>query len=76
MISLGQIRDTIMGTMGRIVGIAIALIILALIGAMAILGTQNSANLESATNTISQFLPIVGIAVAVGVTIAALKMAD
>ena len=69
---MSTIRDTILGTMGPLIGIAIALIVVALVAGISIIGAQNSANLLSATGIISQFLSIVGIAVAIGVVITVL----
>lgn len=56
-----------------LIGLTVGLIILAVFAGMTLLGAQNSANLNSAIVTLSQTLPIVGIAVFVGIIVVALK---
>ena len=56
-----------------LVGVTIGLIILAVFGGMTLLGATNSANLASATDVLSQTLPIVGIGVFVGIIVVAMK---
>jgi hypothetical protein len=50
------------------------LIVLAVLGGMSLLGANNSANLASATSTLSQTLPIIGIGVFVAIIGMALKL--
>jgi hypothetical protein len=57
-----------------IVGTVIGLIVLAVLGGMSLLGANNSANLASATSTLSQTLPIIGIGVFVAIIGMALKL--
>ena len=56
-----------------LIGLVVGLIILAIFGGMTLLGANNSANLGSATEILSQTLPIVGIGVFVGIIVIAMK---
>jgi hypothetical protein len=52
-----------METVGPLIAIAIGLVVLTLIAAMSIMGSQNSANLISATTQIGQFMGILGVGI-------------
>lgn len=56
-----------MNPMWKLVGIAVGLVVIALLGAMSILGANNSANLASASSNIAQFIGLIGLAIAVGI---------
>lgn len=60
------IRDSVMGSAGRLVGIAIALAVVGVVAALSIVGASASAGLNSAVNTIAEFLGLVGLGIAVG----------
>ena len=60
------IRESIMGSAGRLIGIAIALAVVIVVASLSIVGTSVSTGLTSAVNTIAQFLVLVGLGIAVG----------
>jgi hypothetical protein len=60
------VRESIMGSAGRLIGVAIALAVVTVVAALAIVGSSVSAGLTSAVNTIAQFLVLIGLGIAVG----------
>lgn len=70
---MGEIRSTLMDTIGPLVGVAIGIVVVVTIAAIGIIGAQNSANLTSATTQIGAFLPLVGIAIGLAVFLVVLK---
>ncbi len=71
--STSDIRSNILSTAGPLVGVAITLVIVAIIAGMSIIGAQDSANLASGANQLSQFLTLIGVAVALGIVVKLLK---
>ncbi len=63
---MSVIRESIMGSAGRLIGIAIALAVVTVVASLAIVGASTSAGLTSAVNTIAQFLVLIGLGIAVG----------
>lgn len=57
-----------------LIGVVVGLVVLAIFGGMSILGANNSANLASATSIVSQFLSIIGVGVAIGLVVLALRL--
>ena len=64
---MSEIRNSIMDTIGPLVGIAIALDVILTIAAMGIIGVTNSANLYSATLQIGSFVVLIGLGIGLGV---------
>lgn len=60
------VRDSIMGSAGRLIGIAIALAVVGVVATLSIVGASASAGLTSAVNTIASFLVLVGLGIAIG----------
>jgi hypothetical protein len=60
------VRETIMGSAGKLIGIAIALAVVGVVATLAIVGTSASAGLTSAVNVIAEFLVLIGLGIAVG----------
>ena len=63
---MSVVKSTIMGSAGRLIGIAIALAVVGVVSALSIIGASASAGLVSATNTIASFLVLVGLGIAIG----------
>lgn len=70
---MGDIRSSILSTAGPLVGVAMTLVIIGIIAGMSIIGAQDSANLASGANQLSQFLVLIGVAVALSIVIGLLK---
>jgi hypothetical protein len=68
------VRSTIMGSAGTLLGIAIALAILAVVAGLSILGAGTSAGIGSAITEINSFLVLIGLGTAVGLVIKALSL--
>ena len=64
---MSEIRKSIMDTIGPLVGIAIAIVVILTIAAMGIIGATNSANLYSATLQIGSFVVLIGLGIGLGV---------
>ena len=60
------IREEIMGSAGKLLGIAISLAVVGVIETMSIIGGSASAGLGSAVNIIAEFLGLIGLGLAVG----------
>lgn len=60
------VRDAVMGSAGKLVGIAIALAVVGVVASLSIVGASASAGLSSAVNTIAEFLVLIGLGIAVG----------
>lgn len=60
---MSEIRNTLMTTIGPLVGIAVGIIVVATIAAMAIIGGRNSGNLTSATTQVGAFMAIIGVGI-------------
>jgi hypothetical protein len=71
---MSVVRTTIMGSAGTLLGIAIALAILAVVAGLSILGAGTSAGLNSAITEINSFLVLIGLGTAVGLVIKALSL--
>jgi len=67
------VRGGALGPMGSLISIGIGIVVVVLFAGLSIVGTQNSSNLISATTTISQFLPIIGLGIAVSILGAVLR---
>jgi hypothetical protein len=63
-----------MGSAGTLLGIAIALAILAVVAGLSILGAGTSAGIGSAITEINSFLVLIGLGTAVGLVIKALSL--
>jgi len=63
---MSVIRSSIMGSAGRLIGVAIALAVVTVVASLAIVGASVSTGLTSAVNTIAQFLVLIGLGIAVG----------
>ncbi len=69
---MSSIRNDLMTTMGLILAVAIGLAVLGVVAGLTLLPTGTSAGIISATTQINAFLAIVGIGIAVGITVKAL----
>ncbi len=63
---MSVIKKEVMGSAGKLIGIALALAVVGVVAALSIVGASASAGLTSAVNTIAQFLGLVGLGIAVG----------
>lgn len=57
-----------------LIGLVVGLLVLGVFGTMTLLGANTSANLASATSTLAQTLPIVGIGIFIAIIGVALRM--
>ena len=71
---MSVVRGTILGSAGKIIGVAIALAILGILATLSILPSGTSAGIQSATTQINSFLVLIGLGVAVGLTLGALEL--
>ena len=69
----GSIRETILGSAGVLIGVAIALAITAIIAGLSILASGTSAGLISAVSQINAFLVLIGLGVGVGLALRAIE---
>lgn len=67
-----QVRETILGSAGTLIGIAIALAIVSVIAGLSILASGTSAGLVSAIAQINGFLVLIGLGIAVGLVLKAI----
>lgn len=70
---VGSIRGTIMDSAGLLIGVAIALAIVAIIAGLSILAAGTSAGLISAITQINAFLVLIGLGIAVGLALHAIE---
>lgn len=71
---MSEVRGTIMGSAGKLIGVAIALAIIGILATLSILPSGTSAGLTSATTQINSFLVLIGLGIAVGLTLGALEL--
>jgi len=64
---LSEIRSNIMESLGPIVGIAIAVVVIVTIAGMGILSANSSANLVSATTQMLAFVGLIGLGVGLSI---------
>lgn len=65
---MSAIRETILGPVGTLVGLAIGIAIIVIVAGLTVMSTA-SAGLTSAVDQIVQFLGIIGLGIAVGLLI-------
>lgn len=70
---VGSIRETILGSAGILIGVAIALAIIAIIAGLSILAAGTSAGLISAVAQVNAFLVLVGLGIGVGLALRAIE---
>ena len=70
---VGSIKGTIMDSAGILIGVAIALAIVAIVASLSILATGTSAGLISAVTQINSFLVLIGLGIAVGLALHAIE---
>ena len=63
---MSVVRSSIMGSAGRLIGIAIALAVVTVVASLTIVGSSVSVGLMSAVTTIASFLVLIGLGIAVG----------
>lgn len=66
---MSEIRETILSSAGPLVGIAIALAIVAIISGLSILAAGTSQGLISAITQVNSFLVLIGLGIAVGIVL-------
>ena len=64
---MSEIRSNIMESLGPIVGIAIAVVVIVTIAGMGILSANSSANLVSATTQMLAFVGLIGLGVGLSI---------
>jgi len=64
---LSEIRSNIMESLGPIVGLAIAVVVIVTIAGMGILSANSSANLVSATTQMLAFVGLIGLGVGLSI---------
>jgi len=64
---LSEIRSNIMESLGPIVGLAIAVVVIVTIAGMGILSANSSANLTSATTQMLAFVGLIGLGVGLSI---------
>ena len=69
---MSEIRETILGSAGTLIGIAIALAIVSIIAGLSILASGTSSGLVSAVAQINAFLVLIGLGIAVGLALRAI----
>ena len=64
---MSEIRSNIMESLGPIVGLAIAVVVIVTIAGMGILSANSSANLTSATTQMLAFVGLIGLGVGLSI---------
>ena len=71
---MSTISKTIMDSMGAIIGVSLGVVILTLFAALTVLSSNTSTGIASGIQQFNDFLPIIGLVVAVGVILVSLRV--